>query len=676
MLSTLPSRHHVLVARGASAGTIAGASVGAAAAVILMLICSLPFLLKCRRKRRLRKRQDEDALRPGMAMPGTRPSSQVFPPHVNRLSHMSQSRLASATATLSDHDSQTGKEYGPDGITYHRSAAPSPALVGKTLRACSPAPSVGIAASSASLAAASRKDSPALAHGPFPPPIDKETMSRAPTFGTLTTEPEPLSRSATDSQHGSQSPTFGDAFRKFHDKVFHRDSTRSSGSDSRKTGNRSPDVDLDEVDHTQTEASISYRHDKPVMGGLAEEYYLGGPLSPPEEPPISALENSQFLHLIAMQGAALAGVAAPRTQVGSQQQNHLGSPFNPSAAPLSPTSPFLKEEDLSSEEGGKDSFEAKSDTLSPPPRGLPSSSPKRFEPPPSPSHPAPGTVNPMDMMKPTTAAEQAAWVDTELWKLENSPSPQVEKLPSPQPEPSLFQADPSPPSQPQPFSVPLDPSQQPQSQPQQQQQESPPSQPQASSATDRPQFQAVVRHPTQMDLSVGGQPVPQHEEQIITDISDASSPGPGFDQYAYGPSPSDHTSPETRLTESAYTGSPSPRSSMNSNRPISSYGGTGKLFWAPLRPLPIWLMHVAEHLGTSPGDHSRPPSQGDGSPKPTSFACEICGSKFDQVHKLKYVPSSAFSSSSPFNGLGFLVCGMLSLREYQIPHTIVMPHLS
>lgn len=597
MLSSLPPRHHVLVARDASAGTIAGASIGAAAAVILMLICSLPFLLKCRRKRRLRKRQEEDALRPDMAMPGTRPSSQVFPPHVNRLSHMSQSRLASAAATLSDHDSQTGKEYGPDGITYHRSAAPSPALVGRTLRACSPAPSLGIAASSASLAAASRKDSPAIAHGPFSPPMDKETMSRSPTFGTLTTEPEPLSRSATDSQHGSQSPTFGGAFRKFHDKVFHRDSTRSSGSESRKTGNRSPDVDLDELEHTQTDASLSYRNDKPVMGGLAEEYYLGGPLSPPEEQPISAPENSPFLHLIAMQGAALAGVAAPHSQphLGHQQQNHLGSPFNPTAAPLSPTSPFLKEEDLSSEEGGQGQYE-KSGTLSPPPRGLPSSSPKRFEPPPSPSHPAPGTVNPMDMMKPTTAAEQAAWVDTELWKLENSPSPQMDKLPSPQPEPSLFQADPSPPTQAQPsvhsiLSQQLPPPQQ--QQQQQQQPPPPPSQQEPSPAPELPQFQAVVRHPTQMDLSVSGQPVPQHEEQVITDISDSSSPGPGFDQYAYGPSPSDHTSPETRLTESAFTGSPSPRSSMNSNRPISSYGGTGKLFWAPFAS----VAHLADTRG-------------------------------------------------------------------------------
>lgn len=594
MLATLPPRQHGLVARGASAGTIAGATVGAGAAVILMLICSLPFLLKFRRKRRLQKRHEEEALRPGMpdmAVPGTRPSSQVFPAHPNRLSHVSQGRLASAAATLSDHDSQTGKEYGPDGITYHRSAAPSPALVGKTLRACSPAPSVGLAASTVSLAAASRRDSPALAQGPFSPPPDKETTSRAPTFGTLTTEPEPLSRSATGSQHGSQSPTFGGAFRRFHEKVFHRDSTRSSGSESRKTGNRSPDVVPDELEQSDPEAVMSFRNDKPVMGGLAEEYYLGGPLSPPEEPLMTAPENPQLFSLMAMQGAALAGMVAPQAQpqFGGQQKNNLGSPFNPTAGPPSPTSPFLKEEDLSSEEGGKASLEARDDKLSPPPRGLPTSSPKRFEPPPSPSHPAPGTVNPMDMMKPTTAAEQAAWVDTELWKLENSPSPQVDKLPSPQPEPSLFQVESSVPSQPQPSTTSL-PSQQQQHQYQHQQQQQQQDQPQLppppppstqqqqqepSPAPERPQFQAVVRHPTQMDLSVAQHPIAQHEEQVITDISDSSSPGPGYDQYNYGPSPSNHTSPDTRLTESAYTASPSPRSSMNSNRPISSYGGTG-----------------------------------------------------------------------------------------------------
>lgn len=566
MSPTLTSRDHVLVARVAPTGTIVGATFGAAAAIILVLVCSLPFLLKCRRKRRLRKRREQDALRPEMGMPGTRPSSHVFPAHHNRLSHISQSRLASAAATLSDHDSQTGKEYGNDGITFHRSDAPSPALVGKTMRTCSPAPSVAMAASSASLAAASRKGSPALAQGPFPPSVGKETGSRAPTFGTMTTEPEPLSRSPTGSQHGSQSPSIGGAFRKLHGKVFHRDSTRSSGSESQKTGSRSPDMDLDDLDRAQTDPSVPeapYRDEKPVMGGLAEEYYLGGPLSPPEEPQKQDPQHSQFFHLMTMPGAALAGVAAPHTQyLGSpqQQQQHLGSPFNEPGAPLSPTSPFLKEEDLTSEDGGKESFEAKSDTLSPPPGGLTSSSPRGFEPPPSPSHPAPGTVNPMDMMKPSTAAEQAAWVHTELWKLENSPSPQIDNLPSPspQPEPSpAYQSDPSPPSQPA------------SSAPSQQQQEPTP-------APERPHFQAVVRHPTQMDVTTGGHAVPQHEEQVISDISDTSSPGPGFDQYAYGQSPSTHTSPETRLTESAYTGSPSPRSSMNSNRPISSYGGTGK----------------------------------------------------------------------------------------------------
>lgn len=616
MSPTLSSHDHVLMARGTPTGTIAGATIGAVVVAILALLCSLPFLLKCRRKRRLRKRQEQDALRPDMAtsLPGTRPTSQVFPTHVNRLSHMSQGRLASAAATLSDHDSHTGKEYGPDGITFHQSLAPSPALIGKTLRTCSPAPSVIMAPSSTSLAAASRKNSPAVPQGPFPPPHEKETMSRSDTYGTLTTEPGELSRSPTGSQHGSQSPTIGGAFRKIHDKVFHhRDSTRSSGSESQKTGNRSPDVDMDmdEVDRSLTDASPSYRHDKPVMGGLAEEYYLGGPLSPPEEAQVP--KNHQFLNLMAAQGGA------PDTQqhLGNQQQHNLGSPFNPTEAPLSPTSPFVKDEDLSSEEGGKRSLEANSDTLSPPPRGLPASSPRGFEPPPSPSHPAPGTVNPMDMMRPTTDAEHSAWVETELWKLENSPSPQPDKLPSPQPESSPpFQSIPSPPSQSQ--APPPATSQPPPPPPPPQQQQEP------SPAPERPQFQAVVRHPTEMDLTAHGQAAPQLDEEVITDISDTSSPGHAYDQYAYGPSPPDHNSPETRLTD---TGSPSPRSSMNSNRPVSSYGGT-------------------EYLGTTPGghsrnssqgSHSRNSSQGDGSPKPSSFACEQCGSKFDQVHKLKYV---------------------------------------
>lgn len=609
MSSNLIPHDHVLMARDVSSGTIAGATVGAVAAVILMLLCTLPFILKFRRKRRLRRRQEKDALRPEMGTAGLRPPSQTFSTHVNRLSHVSNSRLASAAATLSDHESQNGKEYGPDGITFHRSAAPSPALVGKTLRTCSPAPSIAMAASSASLAeavmVASRKNSPAVKQSPFAPPADKE-LGRSPTFGTMTTEPQPISRSGTGSQHGSPSPTIG-TFRKLHNKVFHRGSTRSSGSESRATGSRSPDMDLDEFDQAQlgpVGPAPYLVDDKPVMGGAAEEYYSGAPMSPPQEPQYSGrAENSYMSNLIMMPGASTATKGVGRSQ-------QLGSPFNP-VAPLSPTSPFVKDEELSSEDGGKGSYEQsrQGKSLSPPPstRGLLSEqSPKRFEPPPSPSHPAPGTVNPMDMMKPSTAAEQAAWVDTELWKMENSPPPQLENSPAPQLEPS-----------PVPHSLPS------------------PQQQQPAPAPERPQFQAVVRHPTQMDITVGGQAVPHHEEQVITDISDTSSPGPAFDQYAYGPSPSNHTSPDTRLTESAYTGSPSPRSST-SNRPASSNGGTGKQLYHRLDDTgDLVLTDTQDYLGASPGDHSRPSSQGDGSPKPASFACDICGSKFDQVHKLK-----------------------------------------
>lgn len=617
MWTNLTTRDHVLVARDASSGTIAGSIVGAVAAAVLILVCSLPFILKCRRKRRQRKRQEEEDAKAMRAVPGTygarpRPHSQTFSPHANRLSHMSNSRLASAAATLSDHESQTGKEYGPDGITYHRSAAPSPALVGQAMRSCSPAPSM--------ILASSRKNSPAIAQGPFTPPPEPGMASRSTTFGTLTNEPEPLSRSPTESIHGS----VGGAFRRIHDKILHRDSTRSSGSESRQN-TRSSDMDLDDLARTQTGASAAYLVDeKPVMGGSAEEYYSGAPLSPPEESQMpSPPQNSHLLRLMTLPvatTAALAGMPIHRAPQGSDQQpksRGLDSPFIP---PMSPESNAAKDDDASSEEGGRETPEAKRDTLSPPPaRGLhTSSSTKGFEPPPSPSHPEPGTVNPMEMMKPSIPAEQAAWVNTELWKLDNSPPPldnspqHYEPSPTSQPQthPPAHQQQqqPTPPMQTEPFYEEPDFYQQDSELPYQE----------PTPVPDRPQFQAVVRHPTQMDVTTSGQVVPQHEEQVITDISDTSSPGPGFDQYAYAPSPSNHTSPDTRFTDSAYTGSPSPRSSMNSQRPSSSYNGTDY------------------HLGAVPGGHSRNSSQGDGSsPKPTSFACEECGSRFDQVHKLK-----------------------------------------
>lgn len=619
------ARDHVIMARGASPGTIAGATVGAAAAIILMLVCSLPFILKARRKRRLRRCQQQDALRPGMGVAPmrSRPVSQTFsqyPP--NRLSH--QGRIASTAGTLSDRDSQIGKEYGPDGIVYHHAPPPPPTAARHSLLSCSPAPSVPSLAEA--VAAASRNASPAVAQGPFTPPPEGQP-DRKGTFGTLTTEPESLSRSATGSLHGSQS-TKGGVFRKLSSKVFHRGSTRSSGSDSRGTGPRPHDMELDD-DLTETTPAVPYlRDDTPPGGGAADEYYkaaaddyaAGAPLSPPEEPKLPAAgPGSHLIHLIGMPGASIVGSMMP--QSGKPQ---LRSTFNSAGAPPSPTSPQVKQEDLSSEEGGRArSLEAPSDNQSPPPnrdRGLlPDPSPKPFEPPPSPFRPAPGTVNPMDMMKPTTAAEQAAWVDTEIWKLENSPPPQLDNTPPP--------SEPSPPSQ-------LDYYSPTQSPPTQQAQVEPQTQP------DRPHFQAVVRHPTQMDVTTNGQIVPQNDEQIITDISDTSSPG--FDQYAYGPSPSNHTSPETRFTGSNYTASPSPRSSM-SNRPSSSFEPpTGKVPRKLGLPLPI-TNACEDYLETTISNQSQGSAVEDrnsASPKPTSFACEICGSKFDQVHKLKYALSA------------------------------------
>ncbi|KAI3397824.1 hypothetical protein diail_10357 [Diaporthe ilicicola] len=590
------------MARDASPGTIAGASVGAFAAVVLMLVCSLPFILKSRRKRRLRRRQQQDALRPGMGVVPmrSRPLSQTFSQYpANRLS---QGRIASTAGTLSDRDSQIGKEYGPDGIIYHHAPPPPPAVERHSMPSCSPAPSVPSLADA--VAAASRNASPAVAQGPFPPPPERQP-DRSGTFGTLTTEPESLSRSGTDSLHGSQSQK-GGAFRKFSAKLFHRGSTRSSGSESRGTGTRMSDMDVDD-DRNENLPAVPYlRDDKPPGGGAAEEYYTGAaeeyysgaPLSPPEENKLPAPgPGSDFIHLIGMPGASIVESMMPHA--GKQK---LGSPYNPVGAPPSPTSPHVKQEELSSEDGEQTrSLGAKSDTLSPPPgRGLLlDSSPKRFEPPPSPYRPAPGTVNPMDMMKPTTAAEQAAWVDTELWKLENSPPPQLDNTPPP--------SEPSPPSQAEYYS----PSQPP---PHQQAQAEPSSQP------ERPQFQAVIRHPTQMDVTANGQAIPQGEEQVVTDISDTSSPG--FDQYAYGPSPSNHTSPETRFTGSNYTASPSPRSSM-SNHPSSSF-----------EPNTEYLGLETTISGQSQGSTSE--GRTSTSPKPTSFACEICGSKFDQVHKLNH----------------------------------------
>lgn len=506
----------------------------------------------------MRKHQEQNALRPemGLADGRPRPNSETFDTYTNN--RLSQGRLISTAPTLSDHDSQPGKEYGPDGITYHHAAAPSPAVFAQTLRTCSPAPSAGPGGSSVSVAeaaaAASRHTSPAIGPGRFTPPPEAQTDPSA-ASGTGTTERESASLSASGSTRGAHPPSLGDTFKNKIHAAFHRESTRSSGSGSRGTDARSLDIDMDQLDQTQTAHAVPYlRDDMPPEGGAAMEYYLGAPMSPPAEPNLNNLPfpgpGSEFIHLIGLTGATLAGTAMSHAQQPDNQR--LRSSFNAPQAPLSPVSPLIRDEELSSEDGeAKKSLEAKSDTLSTPPRGLPlEPSPKKFEPPPGPSQPAPGTLNPMDVMKPSTAAEQAAWVDTELWKMENSPPPPFGMSPP--------QSESSPPPQLEPYQ-PFQPDHYPSSQPE----EYLPSRFDQSQQPGRPHFQAVVRQPTDMDITGNGQGMPLNEEHIVTDISDTSSPG--YDQYAYGPSPSNHTSPETRLTAS-----PSPRSSM-SQRPSSPY---------------------------------------------------------------------------------------------------------
>lgn len=570
MSQTLIARDHVIMARNVSSGTIAGAAIGAAAAVILILVCSLPFLLKCRRKRRMRKRQQQHGLQPEMGMRSSRPVSEAFGPYPN--SRLSQARLASTAATSSDRDSQPGKDYAADGITFHQAAAPSPAAFAQTLRTCSPAPSAGVTRSSLSvadavaIANASRNASPAIGQERFTPPPEGQA-DRDVAHRTSTIEPESLTRSGTGSLRGVHPPSLGGTFKKIH-AVFHRGSTRSSGSDSAGTDARSMDVDLDQLDQAQTAHAVPYlRDDRPPSGGAAAEYYSGAPLSPPAEPymPFPG-PGSEFINFIGLHGAALAGTAIPHAQPRTSQ--YLGNPPKTAGAPPSPVSPFVRDQELSSDDGeAEKSLGAKSDDPTTPPRGLPfEPSPKKFEPPPGPSQPAPGTLNPMDVMKPSTDAEQAAWVDTEIWKMENTPPPPIGMSPP--------QSESSPPPNFEPYQ-PYQPDQFQSNQPDQylsyqsdqyqsiQQEEYLPSQLDHSQAPGVPRFQAVVRHPTDMDVTGHGQVVPQTEEQAFTDISDTSSPG--YDQYAYGPSPSNHTSPETRLTAS-----PSPRSSI-SNRPSSSW---------------------------------------------------------------------------------------------------------
>ncbi|KAJ9155461.1 Serendipity locus protein H-1 [Pleurostoma richardsiae] len=535
--SSLSSRSSSLTARAISSGSIAGATVGSVVGAALIVVCALPFILKAIRKRRRRYNAfDEPAVAEmGMGPPGPlSPVSPSSPPVADASRRLPKDHFApgvgppqpTAGHPFKEHEAN-GSIYGQYGVDPYAAAgvAMPPLTLGQSVPL--PISPVSPVAPAQSLPLSSEPGS-----GPadgqtgrqapqFPPPWESapETTAALPSsaFGTtvMTGEPEVIeggiSRTSTSFRR-SESPSLSDAIRRFARRTsaaLRRGSTRSTGGDSYNGPVRSPTIEMDEgLGPAISAPPVFPMIDDIPMGGASAEYYSGAPLSPPDEystrdmSPTYASTGQPFISMMAMHGSPVEGAFVPVVQSHeSQSPEQLRTPFAPppaNVAPLTPGSIVVKAEDSSDDDVG-------TQLAATAPVDISSQEPS-VKPPASPLHPAPGTVNPMDIMKPSNPAEKDWMVNAELEAIKNSPPPQV------------------------------------------------------------PQFTAVVRQPTEIYPGQNGYGNGfTREEPMQHDISDYSTPPP----EAYSSGPSNQNTPDTRLTEpeSNYTSSPSPQSSNNPTTP-------------------------------------------------------------------------------------------------------------
>lgn len=509
MLSLTPRSDHghghgSIMKRDLSGGAIAGATVGCVIGAALILLCFLPFILKARRRARFRDEQAAQAAAAEMGMAPHTSSAGTLP----RDAGLSRDYSAPGTGSL-DSQSQPVKDYETNGTSY-ANGTDYAVENGHPI----PTQSPHYAAAPVSPLSIHSPISPGQQPGSTPIPWSETPEGRADlrrsTLGSMGGD-HTLSRSATASSNTPHSPAIARAMHHLA-MAFRRGSTRSSGSDSHRTPVRSPTMDMDELAPASTAPPAFPMIDEAPPGtGEAASYYSGAPMSPPEEgtSPAAATYpgHGHGVMLMSLPGPAMAGAYMPMAHPHqSQSPEQLGSPFAPppapAPAPLTPAS-AIKEEDSSDEDRSSEerSQGVRSRFTSP--------AMARLRAPPSPLHPAPGTVNPMDIMRPSNATEQDVWVNAELERMENSPPP-----------------------------------------------------PQV------PEFAAVVRQPTEINL--GGEQSSGPREDQMHDISDYSTPPP--EGYSSGPSNENTPDTRLTEPDSNYTNTPSPRPFDNPATPNTMPG--------------------------------------------------------------------------------------------------------
>lgn len=467
MAASLSSRAAPVVRRSTSisSGAIAGATIGSVVGASLIFLCLLPFILRARRQRAARLRDgDQEA-----EEIGNLPAASFFPrPHFGDA--FLRNHFAPGSGPGPSHTPTSVKEFdvegGPDSPCQNESSIenpqqpsnlpgvyvehglPSPISSPLPATASFPPPSGWVGGRSPTAdAEASVPTSPLQPSGEVPGLDaaagfrDQSTGSYGPQATTLlpediTEEPEAIVPGGALQRHSSRrSSHLSDTVRQLARRAsaaIRRASTTSTGE--RSMALRSPSIGPGDILEPTMSAPATFEPVDTEARGEAYSYYhdvdgLPAPTGPYGPPPLSISTSCA-----PPPPPGQAGIFTSPTQI-------------PTVTPISPVSPVAKPVgDVSAAHGFSQWTTSGDDSRGLPDLRSPSLRKKRAFPEPIqrmdslplqgfmsdiPSPPLPPkaepSVNPMDIMKPSTDTEMGWMVNQELVKMASSPPPPADQ---------------------------------------------------------------------------------------------------------------------------------------------------------------------------------------------------------------------------------------------------------
>ncbi|CAK7272843.1 hypothetical protein SEPCBS119000_005336 [Sporothrix epigloea] len=445
MAPSLPA--HQLVGRSPPHGKIVGAIVGAVLGFLLLFILVLPFILRPIREHRYRKRIAAE----NAAMCAARPGPPVHP-----LFH----RPSASTATTKIASNNTSED-GKTAIPVTPPLSPTAGSMQTAVEAdTSPVEAFDVAAppgavlpsgdapTDTDISAHNRPHPASLAGPQRPTPAAAQPL---PTIDSQTPTYAPRQRSATT--RSARSSSLSQKIESIAGRaaaVFRQGSTRSSPSQSAAMGSIRGDAQVDHHTWLMRQQGIDdqstgvdpgfFEIDPQHLTGASAEYYSGAPLSPPMDSTSSAQQPMPYaagsLGTIGTGPAFTAPGAGMFSDAPSSKRRKkpvfprtdsvrtAGTENDFSPLPLSPASPpsasqagqSIKQEAPSPAQPSKKESSPDSVDFS-------AHSPSHRPLVPSPTLPAPGTVNPRDVWAPVTDDERYVHITAELDRYEQSPTP-------------------------------------------------------------------------------------------------------------------------------------------------------------------------------------------------------------------------------------------------------------